>query len=436
MVVQAILVESAIVALGSVTQAIGDAVGALDAAQKDSFAVGLTFREAKSQFSQDFKGLRGTIETKFAGSMELLHAGLQGNTGGIAKLVNQQKLTEQSTEGTGKLMMALESQLGISRDGTSKLSTNLIFTANKYGVTTSRLVDALQSLESNFVTLNLVGANASVMEGIQDIVARSPGNKKQVTDFANLLFDTSDEAYGKIAALGLTAERDALLRSSTQAEASSKFASLMEKAGNRFTSVSNNSSDAMLGMMVATSTYGSEAAGAAVAIKNLGKRIENQNQVDSGGLFSNWFAEIMNFPQKLLMGDFGGARAEGGPVTGGTPYLVGEKGPELVIPQSSGTVIPMQRPLAVDHSETSASRPILGGATVSKPMYVKSVDPPPSVLDQSRGESVYTAVTNPPDDNRILRALEEGNALKAAALRLAAEEASNAGSLNQVSANE
>ncbi len=33
-------------------------------------------------------------------------------------------------------------------------------------------------------------------------------------------------------------------------------------------------------------------------------------------------------------------RAEGGPVTGGSPYIVGEKGPELFVPSSNGTVIP------------------------------------------------------------------------------------------------
>jgi lambda family phage tail tape measure protein len=38
-----------------------------------------------------------------------------------------------------------------------------------------------------------------------------------------------------------------------------------------------------------------------------------------------------------------GAKAGGGDVTGGMPYLVGEQGPELVIPKSSGTVIPNNR---------------------------------------------------------------------------------------------
>lgn len=33
-------------------------------------------------------------------------------------------------------------------------------------------------------------------------------------------------------------------------------------------------------------------------------------------------------------------RALGGPVTAGVPYLVGEKGPELFMPKSSGRILP------------------------------------------------------------------------------------------------
>lgn len=42
-----------------------------------------------------------------------------------------------------------------------------------------------------------------------------------------------------------------------------------------------------------------------------------------------------------------GARAAGGPVTGGESYLVGEKGPEIVVPKSSGTVIPSNQLVAM-----------------------------------------------------------------------------------------
>lgn len=47
-----------------------------------------------------------------------------------------------------------------------------------------------------------------------------------------------------------------------------------------------------------------------------------------GNAFSNFLSSIF------------GARAEGGPVLGGGTYLVGEKGPELFVPKSSGTIIP------------------------------------------------------------------------------------------------
>jgi hypothetical protein len=33
-------------------------------------------------------------------------------------------------------------------------------------------------------------------------------------------------------------------------------------------------------------------------------------------------------------------RADGGPVTGGSPYIVGERGPELFVPSSSGSIVP------------------------------------------------------------------------------------------------
>lgn len=40
---------------------------------------------------------------------------------------------------------------------------------------------------------------------------------------------------------------------------------------------------------------------------------------------------------------FGGGRASGGPVSAGVPYLVGERGPEIMVPSASGTVIPNHR---------------------------------------------------------------------------------------------
>jgi hypothetical protein len=40
---------------------------------------------------------------------------------------------------------------------------------------------------------------------------------------------------------------------------------------------------------------------------------------------------------------FGGGRAMGGPVSAGTAYMVGERGPELFVPKGSGTIVPNGR---------------------------------------------------------------------------------------------
>jgi hypothetical protein len=42
----------------------------------------------------------------------------------------------------------------------------------------------------------------------------------------------------------------------------------------------------------------------------------------------------------VISGVFGGFRANGGSVSAGTPYVVGEKGAELFVPNSSGTIVP------------------------------------------------------------------------------------------------
>jgi hypothetical protein len=56
---------------------------------------------------------------------------------------------------------------------------------------------------------------------------------------------------------------------------------------------------------------------------------------------------------------FGGGRASGGDVSGGTSYLVGEEGPELFTPRGAGTIVPAGRTAAM-----------LGGSGQNGPIYI------------------------------------------------------------------
>lgn len=57
---------------------------------------------------------------------------------------------------------------------------------------------------------------------------------------------------------------------------------------------------------------------------------------DTTGKVGGWAGSIFGGLGKI----FGGARAAGGPVSPGRAYLVGEKGPELMVPSGAGRIIP------------------------------------------------------------------------------------------------
>lgn len=82
---------------------------------------------------------------------------------------------------------------------------------------------------------------------------------------------------------------------------------------------------------------------------------------------SDIFKSITGF----ISGIFGGGKAEGGPVWGGTPYLVGERGPELFVPRQAGNIVPhdqMRRAPSitiVNHIAAGADRRSIDQAMVS-----------------------------------------------------------------------
>lgn len=82
------------------------------------------------------------------------------------------------------------------------------------------------------------------------------------------------------------------------------------------------------------------------------------------------------------------ARANGGPVTGGQPYLVGERGPELVVPESSGYVIPNEI-VALSDSPDGELRQTDDGRAYYQPR-LEAPEPHPAFASKSsssRGEA-------------------------------------------------
>ena len=102
--------------------------------------------------------------------------------------------------------------------------------------------------------------------------------------------------------------------------------------------------------------------------KRINESLKKQNQIfdDAGGMIAQGFEDAILSGQKLSevirglgqdllrlvfsnmitqplakgIGEFLSGRAMGGPVSAGSPYVVGEEGPELFVPHSSGSIVP------------------------------------------------------------------------------------------------
>ncbi|MDQ2995468.1 MAG: hypothetical protein M3R61_00210 [Chloroflexota bacterium] len=69
------------------------------------------------------------------------------------------------------------------------------------------------------------------------------------------------------------------------------------------------------------------------------------------------------------------ARASGGPVSGGTPYMVGEQGPELFVPRTSGAIL-----------STPATAALFGGGGTDNRTYI-TIAPGAIVIQQQPGQN-------------------------------------------------
>jgi tape measure domain-containing protein len=72
------------------------------------------------------------------------------------------------------------------------------------------------------------------------------------------------------------------------------------------------------------------------ALSKLADVIFDMNERNSSSGSGGFFSAALNAVGSI----FGGGRANGGPITAGRAYLVGERGPEMIVPRTNGVVIP------------------------------------------------------------------------------------------------
>jgi transposase-like protein len=179
--------------------------------------------------------------------------------------------------------------------------------------TRSRFRKQLDDLENSInlkipVTLDLSKPGKSfqnaVSKGLKDVGDLADAQQQKIRAFANVVTDTLSPAFQSFF--------------STVASGGNAFKAFAQAAVQALTGlITKLITTAILALIVSSITGGGVAIGAAAPGK---------------------FGDIFKF-----LSGFGGARAGGGPVSGGKSYLVGENGPEIFNPGVNGSIVPNNR---------------------------------------------------------------------------------------------
>jgi len=160
---------------------------------------------------------------------------------------------------------------------------------------------------------------------------------KETADILRDLFKKTDDTTGGVNDLGDSLE-----------EVTSLFPGLdeaMQGFGTGFNNVFKNSETTLLKFTTLGEKVGKKLEDGLVdAFMNIRSGVEGLKDV-MDQILKDIIAQLIrvHIVQKAVgavEGFFGGGKASGGPVSAGKAYIVGEKGPELFVPGSSGGIVP------------------------------------------------------------------------------------------------
>jgi len=289
MVLSDVVIGGLTTAMSELTKSLKDALSFADTAQKTSLALGRTYAQTRDTLGPSINNLRGSIEERFAAGIAAMEAGLQGNTAGISGLINQQRLTGTQNANTAKVMADLEASLGLSRDQTNNLSDNILESGAMYGVSTDKLVDAVEALAATFPAQKLAGMGDKVTAAMATLQSElGPQLAGPLQSVMKLVMDTSIKGYERLTMLGIGDVRERLSAAKDSAEAQKILKDAFVKASETFKGVAGDASQGFYKIGIASEIFGNEAIKFTTIAENLGARDElaKEQTADFGNILS------------------------------------------------------------------------------------------------------------------------------------------------------
>jgi len=263
-------------AVGQLTEQLSKTWEFSKSADKASLALGVSFGETSEQFASQMNQLRGGLTERFTASFAGMEAGLQGNTGGIGKLINQQRLTGTQSAKTAGVFAKMEMTLGNSREATNALADSLPGLGAKWQTATNVLVNAIDSLAKHFPAMKLSGIGPHIADAIASLQGElGTSLSDPLNKVMGQIFDTSDKAFQNLATLGIGDVRERLAAAKTEAQATAILKDALKTASNTVKDFTAGSPDFYRLVGVAKDVFGDAALDMVTLSDAFGKRVES-----------------------------------------------------------------------------------------------------------------------------------------------------------------
>ena len=287
-----------ITAMDKLTETVRESFQFADRAQKASLALGVSYEQTSESLGSTMKGLRGDISQKFQAGIAGMEVGLQGNTAGIAKLINQQMLTGTQYQQTAKAFATLETGLDLSRQDTNNLAASFKLIGNKWEVSTDKLVTAMDGLKDTLPSQRLAGMGSGMTQAMMETLGSlGPQLMPEFNKVMMAIFDPTVEGAGVLMRLGignirerLGQERDTLVRSKMLMDA-------IEIAGGRYNKMASGADKAFFMIDKANQAYGKSGIHFSTLAAALGDRLER-----SGHDIADYWNTAKNLFKEMFVG--------------------------------------------------------------------------------------------------------------------------------------
>lgn len=200
--------------------------------ERSAAGLGMDYDIASQRLAGSMEGLRGDITERLTTALTATQAGLFGNTQGINRLINQQRLTGVNAVKSARAIAALENELGMSREATNALAPQIVELSKAYTISTDTLVNSIGGLANRFGTLNLAGVGDEFAGTMATLQAQfGQANERLLNKFVSGFLDPTSDTFSKLSAMGLGDSRERFLAATSQAEQVAVLKQVIQKAG-------------------------------------------------------------------------------------------------------------------------------------------------------------------------------------------------------------